>query len=57
MKKSSTRASRDSLARSRELSEEELANVTGGTPSIPIPPPLGDPLQATPSIPIPPPLS
>jgi hypothetical protein len=57
MKKSSTRASLDSLARSRGLSVEELANVTGGTPSIPIPPPLGDPTRVTPSIPIPPPLA
>jgi len=57
MKKPSTHASLESLARSRELSAEELASITGGTPSIPIPPPLGEPLQATPSIPIPPPFS
>ncbi len=56
MHESSTPETLDLPTRSRELSAEELAKVTGGTPSIPVPPPFSDPLQVTPSIPIPPPL-
>lgn len=51
----SAQGTRDFSKQSRELSVEELASVSGGTPSIPIPPPQSDPRQATPSIPIPPP--